>query len=183
MREGLLYCNTIPLEGEREAERDLLRNCYSAWGRLNMVKRHIESDLIARRIHSIYIGESEDLREVDFAVHENERFHNALITMILIPRGRFTTYGELAKVLKTSPRVIGSYAARNPFPLLIPCHRIVRGDMRIGGYGYGPELKARLLKLEGVEVDLNRMKVNPNKLIKANELVRLREVWCTGNST
>ncbi|MEM2218498.1 MAG: MGMT family protein [Candidatus Korarchaeum sp.] len=180
---GFLFCNTIPLEGEGEAERDLMRNCHTAWGRLNMVKRSIESDLIARKVHSIYVGEIEDLRGVNFAFHMDERFRNALITMLLIPRGRFTTYGELARVLRTSPRVVGSYAARNPFPLLVPCHRVIRGDMGIGGYGYGPELKARLLMLEGVEVDPKRMKVNPNKLIRSSELVRLREVWGTGNST
>ncbi|MCS7103668.1 MAG: MGMT family protein [Candidatus Korarchaeum sp.] len=183
IREGLLYCNTIPLEREEETERDLLRNCYSAWGRLNMLKKPLPSEHIAKKVHSIYVGESEDLKGVNFAVHKNERFQSALITMLLIPRGRFITYGDIARILRTSPRVVGSYAARNPFPLLVPCHRVIRGDMSVGGYGYGPELKARLLMLEGVEVDLRRMKVNPNKLMKAGELMRLREVWSTGSST
>lgn len=176
MREGFLYCNTIPLEGEEEAERDLQRNCYAAWGRVDMMKKALPSESVARKIYSIYSGEREELQGVNFAVHRNERFQNALITMLLIPRGRFTTYGELAKALGTSPRAAGSYAARNPFPLLVPCHRIVRGDMRIGGYGYGPELKARFLMMEGVEVDMKLMKVNPNKLVRADELAMLREV-------
>ena len=183
MRGELLYCNTIPLGDEGEAERDLMRNCYGAWGKLDMVKEPIPAEALARKIHSIYLGKIEDLRAVNLAVHTNTRFQDALLTIFMIPRGRFTTYGELARALGTSPRLAGTYAAKNPFPLLVPCHRIVRGDMSVGGYGYSPELKAKLLMLEGVDVDLRRMRVNPNKLIRADELVMLREVWRTGSST
>jgi len=86
-------------------------------------------------------------------------------------------------VINTSPRAVGLYASKNPFPLIVPCHRVVRGDMRVGGYGYGEELKAQLLIREGIEVDLSRMRVTPNKLIRASDLRRMMEVSGHASST
>lgn len=172
----LIYCNTIPFGSEEEAEEDLIRNCRRAWGRLTMIRKD-ESSLeeIAKAVNSIYNGMSCTF-ELSLAEHRNKKFQEALIAMSLIPKGRFTTYKELSKVLRTSPRAVGTYASKNPFPLLIPCHRVVRGDMRVGGYGYGTELKAMLLSKEGIEVDPIEMRVRPDKLIRAEELRELREV-------
>ncbi|NJE46706.1 DUF1938 domain-containing protein [Thermococcus sp. GR7] len=67
-----------------------------------------------------------------------------------VKRGSVVTYGELAKTLGTSPRAIGGAMKRNPYPIVVPCHRVVAWD---GPGYYTPKLeyKAFLLKLEGVE--------------------------------
>jgi len=68
------------------------------------------------------------------------------------PRGTFTTYGKLA-TLSGSPRAaraVGSVMARNPWPLVYPCHRVLTGNMGIGGFGPGIALKQTLLTLEKV---------------------------------
>jgi len=65
-----------------------------------------------------------------------------------VPIGYVTTYGELAKVCGGSPRAVGLVMASNPFPLLIPCHRIVRSDMSLGGFGYGVKTKWEILRRE-----------------------------------
>ncbi len=72
-----------------------------------------------------------------------------------IPRGMVSTYGLLAKKLGRpgAARAVGNALARNPFPLLIPCHRAVRSDGSLGGYRGGVRLKKKLLKMEGVEFD------------------------------
>lgn len=49
-----------------------------------------------------------------------------------IPIGYFTTYGAISKIVGGSPRAVGRALASNPFPLLIPCHRVVRADFSIG---------------------------------------------------
>ncbi|MGQ9684523.1 MAG: methylated-DNA--[protein]-cysteine S-methyltransferase [Anaerolineae bacterium] len=69
-----------------------------------------------------------------------------------VPRGRVTAYAGLACSvgLIGAARAAGAALARNPFPLLIPCHRTVRNDGRIGGYQGGPAMKRRLLEMEGV---------------------------------
>jgi len=66
------------------------------------------------------------------------------------PFGRTVTYGELGGLAgEPDPREVGVMMARNPIPLVVPCHRVVASD-GLGGYGGGIELKRRLLELEGV---------------------------------
>jgi len=66
----------------------------------------------------------------------------------LVPVGYVTAYGAIAKVVGGSARSVGRVEASNPFPLLIPCHRVVRSDLSIGGYGYGKEVKMEILQRE-----------------------------------
>jgi methylated-DNA-[protein]-cysteine S-methyltransferase len=68
-----------------------------------------------------------------------------------IPYGETRTYGELARDLAAAPRAVGQACGRNPLPILIPCHRVLAADGRLGGYsgGGGAETKRRLLLLEG----------------------------------
>jgi len=71
-----------------------------------------------------------------------------------IPWGQVRTYGWVARAIgqPRSTRAVGGALARNPFPIIVPCHRVIRSDGNIGGFGGGPELKVRLLRLEGVGV-------------------------------
>lgn len=71
-----------------------------------------------------------------------------------IPYGETRTYGEIAKILKTSPRAVGNACRKNPIPIVIPCHRVVAAN-GIGGYdgatqGRTLQIKHQLLRLEGV---------------------------------
>ncbi|MDD5711883.1 MAG: MGMT family protein [Smithellaceae bacterium] len=72
-----------------------------------------------------------------------------------IPRGTVLTYGELARRLGVprGARAVGQALAKNPFPLVIPCHRVVRSGGALGGFGGGLALKRRLLEMEGVTFD------------------------------
>jgi methylated-DNA-[protein]-cysteine S-methyltransferase len=79
-----------------------------------------------------------------------------------IPLGYVTTYGLMAKALGGGPRAVGNIMASNPFALIVPCHRIVKSDFGIGGYGMGGiKVKVELLSrekqgfLESKSVDLN----------------------------
>ena len=69
-----------------------------------------------------------------------------------VPRGRVTTYGRLARRIGApgAARAVGNALARNPFPLIIPCHRCVREDGRLGGFRGGLDMKRALLEMEGV---------------------------------
>lgn len=78
-----------------------------------------------------------------------------------IPYGRVVTYKGLAKVIGVnSARAVGSALAKNPFPIIIPCHRVVAFNRKIGGFslsagrqGSGQNLKKALLRLEGIKFD------------------------------
>ena len=69
-----------------------------------------------------------------------------------IPCGRTRSYADLARTVDSAPRAVGGACARNPIPILIPCHRVVAADGRIGGYSApgGLDVKRFLLELEGV---------------------------------
>lgn len=65
-----------------------------------------------------------------------------------VPVGYVTTYGALAKASGGGARAVGNVMASNPFAPLIPCHRVVRSDFSIGGYGGGAEVKRAILQRE-----------------------------------
>ena len=67
-----------------------------------------------------------------------------------VKRGSVITYGNLARALSTSPRAIGGAMKRNPYPIVVPCHRVVAKD-GIGYYTPRLEEKVFLLRIEGVE--------------------------------
>jgi len=75
-----------------------------------------------------------------------------LIECHQVPRGRVMSYKSLAikAGMPSGARPIGMAMARNPFPLIIPCHRIVRSDGKLGGYGGGWAMKRDLLFREGI---------------------------------
>jgi len=92
-----------------------------------------------------------DRREFDLPVALRDGFIGTVMTeMQAIPHGETRTYGELADALDTAPVAVGSACARNPVPLVVPCHRVVAAD-GLGGYtaGDGTALKERLLAHEG----------------------------------
>ena len=74
---------------------------------------------------------------------------------LTIPKGSVVSYGEVAAGIGAprAYRAVGSALGRNPVPLLVPCHRVVRADGSVGEYGFGTPYKVALLRFEGVMVD------------------------------
>ena len=70
--------------------------------------------------------------------------------LIKIPYGKTKSYGEIANIVKTSPRYVGNVCGQNKHLLVIPCHRVIRSDGDLGGFSSsgGLALKKRLLNLE-----------------------------------
>ncbi len=70
--------------------------------------------------------------------------------LLAIPPGETRSYGEVAAALglPQAPRAVGRACASNPVALLIPCHRVTRGNDALGGYRWGLERKAKLLTAE-----------------------------------
>jgi len=71
-----------------------------------------------------------------------------------IPYGKTASYSCVArKIGSTAYRAVGNALARNPFPIIIPCHRAIRSDRTLGGFQGGLRMKRRILEMEGVEFD------------------------------
>ena len=81
------------------------------------------------------------------ALHSDETYPRIYRAVREIPYGSTATYGEIAGKAGTTPRVVGQAMARNPTPLVIPCHRVVAAN-GIGGFSPSVEIKEELLALE-----------------------------------
>lgn len=84
------------------------------------------------------------------------QFDRAVLAKTLeIPPGETRPYSWVAREIgrPRAVRAAGSALGRNPVPLLIPCHRVVRNDLAPGNYGFGPALKQELLRAERVNLD------------------------------
>jgi methylated-DNA-[protein]-cysteine S-methyltransferase len=67
-----------------------------------------------------------------------------------IPFGSLRTYRDIAVAIgrPVAYRFVGTTLGKNPYPILIPCHRVIRSDKGMGGFGGGIELKKRLIEFE-----------------------------------
>jgi len=75
-----------------------------------------------------------------------------------VPKGKVTSYKELARKLGTKAyRAVGNAMHRNPYAPVVPCHRVVNHDSRLGGFAGGIKKKIRMLKKEGVMVKNNKI--------------------------
>lgn len=88
--------------------------------------------------------------------------------LLEVPKGKITTYGELAKAvgLKNGQRAVGKIMNKNPYPVIIPCHRVVKSDGKIGGYAYGEEIKSDMLSKEGITIKNGKISDLENNLYR-----------------
>jgi methylated-DNA-[protein]-cysteine S-methyltransferase len=75
--------------------------------------------------------------------------------LMRVPHGRVITYGDLAEAVGRAElaRAVGQAVGANPVPILIPCHRVVAAEGRLGGFTGGLSVKAALLRTENVDVE------------------------------
>jgi methylated-DNA-[protein]-cysteine S-methyltransferase len=117
-------------------------------------------------LHRIYVGKDIN-RPPIIVLMTHSKFLRGVYKMTMrIPKGKVTTYGKLAEHvgLKRASRAVGNAMARNPLPLVIPCHRVVRSTLQVGNYGSERNGKSRtkrgLLVREGVQ--FVGEKISPN---------------------
>ncbi len=130
---------------------------------LARMREELESDVeiedwnpdLRARLQSYFKGEAAgDFRDVETVVTEATPFAARVIAAVRdLNPGETRSYREIA-VRAGSPdasRAVGNIMARNPIPVIIPCHRVVASGGRLGGYSSprGLDLKIRLLELEG----------------------------------
>ncbi len=120
------------------------------WGRAGAGRATALLDEAKRQLDAYFDGR---LRRFELPLRlAGSRFQRAVWgRMRAIPYGHTRTYGDLADGLASAARAVGAACGRNPIPIVIPCHRVVGGGGRLGGYsgGDGPATKRALLRLEG----------------------------------
>jgi methylated-DNA-[protein]-cysteine S-methyltransferase len=88
--------------------------------------------------------------------------------LLQVPKGQITTYGELAKAvgLKNGQRAIGKIMNKNPYPAIVPCHRVVNSNGKIGGYAYGEKVKTNMLTKEGIKIKKGKILDFENRVFR-----------------
>ena len=91
--------------------------------------------------------------------------HKALLLLRKIPKGKVTTYGNLARVTGSSPRAIGQVMRTNSRPDLYPCYKVVSASGKVHGYagcmkGKKISEKIRLLRKDGIEIKNNYIELS-----------------------
>lgn len=133
----------------RQASKHLIGECWRTEG-----KASSEVDEILEALAEAYMGRKINIK-LDLALERLSPFtRKVLETVRKVPRGFTATYRGIAEAVGFSQgaRAVGNAVAGNPFPLLIPCHRIIKSDFTLGRYGLGVSVKLMLLEREGVKV-------------------------------
>jgi methylated-DNA-[protein]-cysteine S-methyltransferase len=109
-------------------------------------------EAVAAPLVRYFAGERVALDEISLAVEWPTAFAERVAEALRgVPWGEVVTYGELAALAghPGAQRAVGTFCARNPLPLFVPCHRVVAAS-GVGPYGsLGSDYKRRLLALEG----------------------------------
>jgi methylated-DNA-[protein]-cysteine S-methyltransferase len=118
--------------------------------------------------------------ELSVSLEGLKDFQKKVLTLLTkIPKGKVTTYGEIAKALGDShlSRAVGNAVRNNPYAPTVPCHRVIRSNGEIGGFGgelSGEKIeeKIRLLKEEGVRTDDSGRIDLQKYLVKGEDLAK-----------
>ncbi len=117
-----------------------------------------EVEKLIGMIQRYFAGAAVDFSKVPVDLHGQDEFFTRIYAAVRqLGWGKTTTYGALAKELGAGPeaaRDVGQAMARNPVPLIIPCHRVLAAGGKIGGFSApgGSNTKLRMLELEGVQI-------------------------------
>lgn len=112
-------------------------------------------DDVARDLDAYFAGAARDLgTRIDLRLASGFR-RTVLERLALVRYGERIGYGQLARAVGNpgAARAVGSACATNPLPLVLPCHRVVRGDGTFGAYRGGPAAKRFLLEFEAAHRD------------------------------
>ncbi|MEO0618762.1 MAG: methylated-DNA--[protein]-cysteine S-methyltransferase [Pseudomonadota bacterium] len=141
-------------EGTREhTQARIERFGANAWrGALPPNALHAEAALKA-----YFEGEGETFDTITLDAGASQPFHGDIYWLLRqVPRGETVTYGELARRAGQpgAARAVGMAMGRNPWPIIVPCHRVLASGGKLGGFSAhgGTMTKERLLALEGVIV-------------------------------
>lgn len=161
-----LLANSIPFQDEHDAMEFLKKMLFR-----RKILNYIEvpsNEFILNEINSAILGNNYGM-ELSFNGLSN--FCVKVLKIVMqIPRGKVISYKALAELINTKAyRAVGKALAKNPFPIIIPCHRVVKCNGLLGNYIGGEKLKELLLRMEGVEIVDG--KVMEKYLLPSNELI------------
>ena len=145
------YLFGIWIEEESDFEKGLSEND------VTLVESHPIINRITSYLETYFKGQDQDLSEMPLAPVGSDFEKRVWNYLRGIPFGQTVTYGQIAKDLQVaSAQAIGGAVGRNPWSILVPCHRVLGAGGRLTGYAWGLEKKAWLLNHEGASYQENK---------------------------
>ena len=124
---------------------------------MEVVTEHPVLDQVISYLDTYFDGCAQDLSSLPLALIGTDFEKRVWTYLQSIPYGQTVTYGQIAQDLQVgSAQAIGGAVGRNPWSILVPCHRVLGSDNRLTGYASGVEKKAWLLQHEGVVFQENK---------------------------
>jgi len=142
----------IFLPDEDEGTHNLIRRSFP--GVVRQSHRAIEQ--LLKSIQGLATGRKITFSENLLDMLSCGQFQRRVLSQVMgIPKGKVSTYRRIAEKSGASKgaRAVGNALAMNPYPLIIPCHRVIRSDGSLGGFGGGLKMKKELLLMEGISFD------------------------------
>lgn len=122
-------------------------------------------ELIKDYLSGIEVNLYKKTQNMSFILDLDEKFNSEFSKKVIkwllnnVPYGQITSYSEIGKNIDSKAyRAIGNIVKKNPYPLLIPCHRVIRKNGQLGGFigknqeSWQVDLKRRLLQIEGYQI-------------------------------
>ena len=106
-----------------------------------------------RLLKRYFAGERVSFRELKLDLSAGSTFEQFVwLELCRVPWGEVISYSELARRIGSprAVRAVGNAVGRNPIPIIVPCHRVIRADGSLGGFSCGLEIKRALHKIEGI---------------------------------
>ena len=152
-RDGAIVGASLPESDDAAMRRSLARRFPGA----------VEADppsfvtAAAERVAHHFAGEPQDFCDLPLDLEASSQFEREVYSAALaIPCGETRTYGDLARAVgqPQAAQAVGIALGRNPVPILVPCHRILAGGGRTGGFSApgGVATKFRILEIEGAKL-------------------------------
>jgi methylated-DNA-[protein]-cysteine S-methyltransferase len=132
----------------RPDEGSVWRELDSAEDDSPQAKAYVKS--AAQKLQRYFRGENVTFDEPLDWDGQSDFFRRVWTELLTVPRGETLSYNELGRRVgkPRAARAVGAAMAKNPLPVIVPCHRVLRSDGSLGGFGGGLPLKRRMLELE-----------------------------------
>ena len=145
------YLYGIWVQEQKHFERGL------GYETIEEVVSHPILDPVIACLDAYFKGQNQDLSQLPLAPVGSDFEKRVWNYLRRIPFGQTVTYGQIAKDLHVaSPQAIGGAVGRNPWSILVPCHRVLGAGGRLTGYAWGLDKKAWLLNHEGASYQENK---------------------------
>lgn len=149
---GIAWSNRglVALTLPQPTEADTLEQLPAGTGSLPEAVSSLDVAGLAEKLHRYFDGEPVSFDEpLDPAIGTEFQQRVWAITRA-IPRGQTRSYGQVARQAGScAARAVGQAMARNPWPVVVPCHRVLGSDGSLTGFGGGLEMKKKMLEMEG----------------------------------